>query len=462
MSVRVLRLTIALRALTFIGTAALTLGPVSAIAAPTRSQDPRLKGVTGDGRTDDAPALQAAIDAASSAPGGVLQLPPGVYRVHSPIRLKSNVVLAGTGRHWGTQVIPVGCPAFVIDGSGANGGWVFRIRIQDLTIDARKAAGPAVIDVNAAYNVELEDLFIYSTGGTVIDGVRVRASNDIVLRDLVAYAANSSGGHGVLLDGSSGAVSAKLFAPDVETYNRAIQAQGDVTADVYAPYVERAVIAYAHQISAGHVSIFGGLLSSVNGYPLYVYGDNLSVYGTDLDPRTGPDRGGLGIYTPSAGAYRNVNLYDIPRMAQPGFVRSDANWLQLHTTVSPVPGLLRRTIDLLPHTIANRVATPLARLERLQWARCKLTLHGFAGDARIVQEFEFTVKSASSASRISAVPALTEGGAPAISLSVAAAPIKDGVQLSVTPALQPGPPLTLYGDLEIVAISPALGGVYVQ
>jgi hypothetical protein len=53
----------------------------------------------GDGSTDDALAIQAAIDAASAAGGGIVYLPSGTFRVHDNfLRLKSpNVHLIGSG-----------------------------------------------------------------------------------------------------------------------------------------------------------------------------------------------------------------------------------------------------------------------------------------------------------------------------------------------------------------------------
>jgi hypothetical protein len=55
-------------------------------------------GARGNGRSDDSKAIQAAIDAAGDAGGGVVILDPGRYRVESRIRItKRNVVLRGSG-----------------------------------------------------------------------------------------------------------------------------------------------------------------------------------------------------------------------------------------------------------------------------------------------------------------------------------------------------------------------------
>ena len=56
-----------------------------------------LFGARGDGVTDDAPAINAAITSAAAA-GGIVLFPPGIYIVGSTIVLKSNVMLEGAGQ----------------------------------------------------------------------------------------------------------------------------------------------------------------------------------------------------------------------------------------------------------------------------------------------------------------------------------------------------------------------------
>jgi len=55
-------------------------------------------GAVGDGVTDDAPAIQAAIDAAATAGGGVVFLPEADYAITAALRLKDFVELRGVGR----------------------------------------------------------------------------------------------------------------------------------------------------------------------------------------------------------------------------------------------------------------------------------------------------------------------------------------------------------------------------
>lgn len=56
-------------------------------------------GALGDGITNDTPACQRALKAASSDGGGVVFFPPGVYNLVSPILLISNCSLLGSGRY---------------------------------------------------------------------------------------------------------------------------------------------------------------------------------------------------------------------------------------------------------------------------------------------------------------------------------------------------------------------------
>lgn len=56
-------------------------------------------GAVGDGITNDKPAIQAAIGAASAAGGGLVYIPKGTYRLTSQVQIAaSGVVLAGDGR----------------------------------------------------------------------------------------------------------------------------------------------------------------------------------------------------------------------------------------------------------------------------------------------------------------------------------------------------------------------------
>lgn len=56
-------------------------------------------GARPDGMTDCAPAFNAAVRAAGERGGCVVRVPPGIYRLESPVFMHwSNVVLRGAGR----------------------------------------------------------------------------------------------------------------------------------------------------------------------------------------------------------------------------------------------------------------------------------------------------------------------------------------------------------------------------
>lgn len=57
--------------------------------------NPKQYGAKGDGITDDAAAIQRAVDSLIS--GGTILFPPGVYLISSPIQLPSNVIVQGSG-----------------------------------------------------------------------------------------------------------------------------------------------------------------------------------------------------------------------------------------------------------------------------------------------------------------------------------------------------------------------------
>jgi Pectate lyase superfamily protein len=54
-------------------------------------------GATGDGTTNDAVAIQSAINAANNAKGGTVFFPPGIYLIESALQLKGIVKLLGSG-----------------------------------------------------------------------------------------------------------------------------------------------------------------------------------------------------------------------------------------------------------------------------------------------------------------------------------------------------------------------------
>lgn len=63
----------------------------------TQHVDVRQAGAVGDGKSDDTAACQEALDVVESDGGGVVLLPPGDYRITSPLKLPPRVGLQGSG-----------------------------------------------------------------------------------------------------------------------------------------------------------------------------------------------------------------------------------------------------------------------------------------------------------------------------------------------------------------------------
>lgn len=96
-------------------------------------------GATGNGVTDDTAAIQAAVNAAIAAKGGIVLFPAGTYLTTMQIVLTgsaSNITLQGMGMD-ATTIAPVGnIHAFNISASPTpHGTYIYRIIVQDMRIN---------------------------------------------------------------------------------------------------------------------------------------------------------------------------------------------------------------------------------------------------------------------------------------------------------------------------------------
>lgn len=344
-------------------------------------------------KIDNAHHMQWAIDQMSHVQGNVI-IPFGNYRYKTPLKIYSNTVLEGQGRRFSSAITPVNCSAITIDGSLVDGGWIFRSKIKNLTIYGDKTNDPdgdKLVYINNAYNIEIENVWIYNQQTST--GLHVKNSGDIVVSDLVLYGKDTgSYRKGIVCENSS----IKIISPDVENLYNGIYCAGSGNVDIISPYMERCIVGYRHAVTSGTTRIFGGMISTTNGYCIDVQGDRLFVYGTDLSPYQGPNPGGLGIYAATNAGYANVIFYDIPKAAQPGFFDRNTNWLNFQMTGTlPIQDIFKRTLDFAK-SVKNHTTTDIIEFNNIEYANCELRIYApIVGSSNISKVYHFAITKSS-------------------------------------------------------------------
>lgn len=150
------------------------------IVAASDARKPLMAHYTCDGVADDVQ-IQAAIDALPSG-GGRVMLSEGTFTLAAPIKLLSNVVLAGQG--WATILIAIdGLDDALIRNSDWTLGGETNIIVRDLQIDSNgdNQADGSAIDLRNVKRSKILDCYIhdaYTTGIHWWTGLIAGASND--------------------------------------------------------------------------------------------------------------------------------------------------------------------------------------------------------------------------------------------------------------------------------------------
>ena len=431
-------------------------------------------GAVGDGVHDDTEAIQNALNAATNS--SVVFMPAGNYKITTALTIPSNTTLRGSGRNFGTTLTPTGCGAFVIDGTGVGGDWVFRIEISDMLVSLTNATATSAVHIKAAYNVILKNIFLYDQPVGVTNGIYVSGSNEITTDGVILYGNQTGIQKGYKVEGTPNPVNAlNIINGNIENYDKGILTLNDVNINIFYPYMERCIVCLDYESTAGTCNIYGGTMTSVNGYVINVVGPNLNVYGTDLDPYQGAVRGGAAIVATVTDAYSNVNLYNIPRIANEGFIANTANLLTINTYPSPSldttnsATIYRKTLNFYK-SVDDNVSTNLYKFQNLDlYFKCRLTLHGTLGTCYLEKIYDFMISESSSASTVNVTNILdTSGGNWIAVMTVALTPNVVGgyVMLSATVDTQgglgDGLDFPLYGELEVVGAESGVGGIYLQ
>lgn len=100
---------------------------------------PREFGAAGDGEADDTAAIQLAIDAAGAANGGLVLLPPGVYRTTAALEVHSHhVALSGVGA---ASIVQAEGDFDTLRFVGPAPSQIYRNRVSDLYFNERGKTG---------------------------------------------------------------------------------------------------------------------------------------------------------------------------------------------------------------------------------------------------------------------------------------------------------------------------------
>lgn len=119
-------------------------------------------GAVGDGTTNDAPAIQAAVDAMNAAGGGILEFGPHAYRLASPVVVDSvAITFQGAGYTEGSTIADgtwlsidtTGFTPFTFTGSGARGSTVRNLAVRQAH-NASQVPGWAPTDYDFVFRVQ--------------------------------------------------------------------------------------------------------------------------------------------------------------------------------------------------------------------------------------------------------------------------------------------------------------------
>jgi hypothetical protein len=154
-------------------------------------------GAKGDGITDDAAAIQSAINACSAASGGIVYLPSATYIVSAPLNVPSPMIISGCGMFSSTiQVAVSGYANF--NGKGiiqpANTTTATDVSIFDLTLDGNSRNAPSSYHVSGSAYVSgilvldrwlVQRVRIYDRNSYAINVGQARAGavNDVKILD---------------------------------------------------------------------------------------------------------------------------------------------------------------------------------------------------------------------------------------------------------------------------------------
>jgi Pectate lyase superfamily protein len=200
-------------------------------------------GAIGDGVNDDTKAIQRTVDNAFQD-GKVVLLPKGGYKITSPIVIHRGVELYGSGYGFGSSLIPYGCDAIWIKGDTQEGGFAFRNKLQSINVNMVNAKESDGLVIHKAYNIKLEDIFIFNSSAV---GINLNFVKHVTIDNVIVYGDNSKNSVGIRIKNGI----ANFYNIDIEQTNIGLEVGPDVSDN-------------------SHISVFGGFIERFETYGIKI------------------------------------------------------------------------------------------------------------------------------------------------------------------------------------------------
>ncbi len=120
------------------------------------------RGAKGNGSTDDATAIQSAIDVCGAAGGGVVYFPPGTYIVGTTLTLKTGVRLVGASKYASTLKLKNAANVDLLKSANYGTTGSYKFGIEQLSFDGNQSNNTAGNGLNLdGLTFTLRELFVH-------------------------------------------------------------------------------------------------------------------------------------------------------------------------------------------------------------------------------------------------------------------------------------------------------------
>jgi hypothetical protein len=172
-------------------------------------------GALGDDSHNDRDAIQAAIDAATTAGGGVVFLPAGDYRIGAALNITGNrVTLMGEGSATTLKMTSSGANMVQIGDGVANPNDVVVERLR-FTATTTMAAGTYAIVVKNGHNITLRD-FRMDGYGTLYNAIQLLGGSAQYVYAVQNFEINQMQNNSIVIDSLSGSRPQNIFISNGE------------------------------------------------------------------------------------------------------------------------------------------------------------------------------------------------------------------------------------------------------